>query len=44
MLGAIASGNRAEARQIWNSVAPALFAGATPELLFQVLEAESRAP
>ena len=44
MLGAIASGNRAEARRVWNDVAPALFGGGKPEMLFQVLEAESRAP
>jgi len=43
MLGAIASGNRAEARRVWNDVAPALFGGGKPEMLFQVLEAESRA-
>jgi hypothetical protein len=44
MLGALALGDKGGARRVWTSVAPTLFAGDTPELLFQVLEAESRAP
>jgi hypothetical protein len=43
LLGAIASGDRAEARRVWSDMAAGLFGNTKPELLFQVLEAESRA-
>lgn len=42
MLGAIASGDAAAAGRIWSDFAPALFGAEKPELLFQVLQAESR--
>ena len=43
MLGAIASGGAAEARRVWTAYSAALSGGAKPELLFQVLQAESQA-
>ncbi len=42
MLGAIASGDAAAAGRIWSDFAPGLFGAEKPELLFQVLQAESR--
>lgn len=42
MLGAIASGDAAEARRVWSAFGPALVGAAKPELLFQVLKAESQ--
>ena len=41
MLGELASGDRKRAREIWTRVAAPLLGGSPPELLFQVLAAES---